>query len=126
MRLTTVLVFFIATSACGFKQAKADAETLASRVHRQIEAGDYKTLYDDSCAQLRKVATEAEFIGMMENFGQIGVRCSTWPRTLSFSVVISIWAECIYSPITSSLSTKRHPSGSFSYPLTTALCSSMN
>ena len=67
MRLTTLLVFFIATSACDFKQARADAERLASRVHRQIKAGDYKTLYNDSCAQLRKVATEAEFVGMMEN-----------------------------------------------------------
>lgn len=67
------IIFFsliLFSFGCNVGQNKSEAQALASQIHNQIQAGDYKGLYNAAEPNFQKGGTEAEFVTAMEQLRQ--------------------------------------------------------
>jgi hypothetical protein len=48
----------------------ADARAVVGRVHYQMKAGDYSSIYRESATRFQSVGSEAQFISLMQKFSQ--------------------------------------------------------
>jgi hypothetical protein len=53
---------------CDFQTDLLDARALAERIHAQMRAGDYASIYKESAPRFKSVGTEAEFVAAMQGF----------------------------------------------------------
>jgi hypothetical protein len=56
----------IGFSACDFAKDQSDAKAVAERVHSQMQAGDYSTIYKESAPYFKTIGTEAQFVALMQ------------------------------------------------------------
>ena len=61
-----LLISLLVSFGCGIRPNNSEAEKLAARIHSQIQARDYKALYENAGPAIHKVATEIEFVTMMD------------------------------------------------------------
>jgi len=68
-----LLVIFIVVG-CNVARDQADAGAVASRVHSQMQSGDFAGIYRESAPRFKGVGTESQFVSMMEQINrEIGV-----------------------------------------------------
>jgi len=67
---TIFLILLLLFLSCGSRKEKAAAEAMAIKIHNQLKAGDYKGIYQSFRQQTQKIATESEFVSMMEQLHQ--------------------------------------------------------
>jgi hypothetical protein len=72
MRLShrTVLIVFVlsVTTACNVERDQQDALAVASRVHSQMQVGDFAVIYRDAAPRFKSVGSESEFVSRMQKF----------------------------------------------------------
>ena len=61
-----LLIVLLLSSGCGSRKEKAEAEAMAVQIHNQLKAGDYKAIYQSFRKETQKIATEADFVKLME------------------------------------------------------------
>src|SRR5436305_11488626 len=64
-RIALLLVLLL-SFGCGSRKEKAEVEAMAVQIHDQLKAGGYKAIYQSFRKETQKVATEAEFVKLME------------------------------------------------------------
>ena len=62
--LSIALVTF--TSSCSLTKSKATAETAVGRFHDRFNAGQFHEIYSQSDPELKKVATEEDFVALLD------------------------------------------------------------
>jgi hypothetical protein len=58
----------ITALGCDFQTDLRDARALADRIHAQMRAGDYASIYKESAPRFKSVGTEAQFVLLMQDF----------------------------------------------------------
>jgi hypothetical protein len=73
MRISWILVEALAVIAplgCNLQSDMLDARAQAERIHAQMRAGDYVSIYKESAPRFKSVGTEAQFISLMQDFAR--------------------------------------------------------
>lgn len=66
--LLLIGIFFL--QSCNFRNDRADAEMAAARVHSQIRATDYSSIYTASAPRFKSIGDESQFISIMQRLHQ--------------------------------------------------------
>lgn len=67
-RSVLIFIFFLLASACNVQRDQQDVLAVSSRVHAQMQAGDFAAVYRDSAPRFRSVGSESEFVSRMQQF----------------------------------------------------------
>jgi hypothetical protein len=71
----TILATATFLVSCAVGRDRAEAGTVAERVHAEMRTGSFATIYNESAPRFKTVGTESEFVALMkefqENVGQL-------------------------------------------------------
>lgn len=70
LKAALLLIFLAWSSGCNVERDIADARAVVGRVHSQMNAGDYSSIYRESATRFQSVGSEAQFISLMQRFSQ--------------------------------------------------------
>jgi hypothetical protein len=65
-----ILIIVAWSIGCSVKRDMADAKAVAGRIHSQMKAGDYFSIYRESATRFQSVGSEAQSISLMQQFSQ--------------------------------------------------------
>ena len=65
---TALTIGFLSLVSCSITRDQEDARAVALRVHRQILAGDFTAIYNESAPRFKAVGSESEFVAGLKGF----------------------------------------------------------
>lgn len=66
--LLAVILLLVVNFGCGVEEEFKQAKTIADRVHVQMQAGDYVSIYQQAGPGFRSSGSEAQFVLLMQDF----------------------------------------------------------
>ena len=66
IRRIPIFVFLFFAVGCNVERDRIDAVAVASRVHSEMQAGDFATIYRESSPRFKSVGSESQFVSMMQ------------------------------------------------------------
>src|SRR5207253_1012082 len=70
IKTTLILLVSLSLTGCNIERDREDARVVASRVHAQMQSGDYAAIYRESAPRFKNVGTESQFISLMQQYHQ--------------------------------------------------------
>ena len=64
-KLLAVILTSLAISGCGLEEQFGAAQAVGRRVHLQIQAGNYASIYREAAPRFRAVGSEAQFVALV-------------------------------------------------------------
>lgn len=70
IRKLSIFLFLFLVVGCNVERDRIDAGAVASRVHSQMQARDFATIYRESAPRFKSVGSESQFVSMMQQVNQ--------------------------------------------------------